>query len=719
MLAEIVQIKLKAAAAGPGSAGAEKLRTELAEKRMDGANQLVIMKKLNRMDKIRLRSGRDALHKEKLAVDSNHLQLQNLLYEAEHLRKEVQRCFQFKSQDEEIELVPEQQFYDEAPVEIARPEQTRNDEHSRRLARLEWELQQRKQLASMCTELQLQKKLAAKHIDSKTDRLESLAPHLESLLRATRPLQEALSLPVEDTWKVNRVARLLPAPLYMAYENLSAYAEACDMLLVAKINGDESDVLDDIDDDIDVLLDDDSGSAAHNTQESSTDVHDPDDEQMESDGEEQRVRHHHHHHHNHHRREQQQQQQASSNSSAHPASIETGTDEAQLERLLRAHPLSVSFEVRVRSKSAASAAEATLNVTLRYLSALNLVTATCAAGALADEPILSAASLLTALTAGDLGLESPHPKTHYQLRAVRCDAQRFAALLATKKLGRPYRWAQQLCGLDMTSVTDAGAGSGDVVASLEITQASVPQVVRQIRQRWQSRLALCEQIRTLTASIAVRPTATTVPCVAAVLQRWQAIDWAVYSKQAAVQRFVQTPGVIDEHDLFYTVTVGRGTVARFECAVRVSVQHPRTLPLWALSFHGGASDVAAQTAQTNAIVRVSVVLQNCCRYDYCLTKMCFVHLPGNRKLDQLDDGVDLTSWQRAGCAAAARPDQSRHLPGNDRRIECGDTREDVPASVSQPHTFSAVALDSDDGWQCDFHASVVHYIITDSVVIRN
>lgn len=82
---------------------------------------LVALKKLNRLEKVRTRAGRDALHKEKQRVDSTHLLLQNLLYEADHLNKEVTKCLQFKSKDEEIELVPLEDFYKDAPAEISRP----------------------------------------------------------------------------------------------------------------------------------------------------------------------------------------------------------------------------------------------------------------------------------------------------------------------------------------------------------------------------------------------------------------------------------------------------------------------------------------------------------------------------------------------------------------------------------------------------------------------
>lgn len=79
------------------------------------------MKKLNRLEKVRTRAGRDTLHKEKQCVDSTHLLLQNLLYEADHLNKEVVKCLQFKSKDEEIELVTLEEFYESAPAEISRP----------------------------------------------------------------------------------------------------------------------------------------------------------------------------------------------------------------------------------------------------------------------------------------------------------------------------------------------------------------------------------------------------------------------------------------------------------------------------------------------------------------------------------------------------------------------------------------------------------------------
>lgn len=99
----------------------EEIKSKIEEKRIEGSLFFILLKKLNRLDKLRIRAGRDALNAEKIRVDNNKLQLHNLAYEAEHLKKEVKRCHEFKSQDEEIELVPVEEFFEKAPASISRP----------------------------------------------------------------------------------------------------------------------------------------------------------------------------------------------------------------------------------------------------------------------------------------------------------------------------------------------------------------------------------------------------------------------------------------------------------------------------------------------------------------------------------------------------------------------------------------------------------------------
>lgn len=92
------------------------------------------------------------------------------------------------------------------PETIAKLEKTSNDDHARRLARLEWELKQvigwwwfgdlmlsqkmelkfqRKELAAMCKELEKQKELVAQDNEMKTNLRDSLKPRLDALLKVT------------------------------------------------------------------------------------------------------------------------------------------------------------------------------------------------------------------------------------------------------------------------------------------------------------------------------------------------------------------------------------------------------------------------------------------------------------------------------------------------------------------------------------------------------
>lgn len=78
------------------------------------------LKKLNRLDKLRTKNTRDLTIEAKSKVDNFHLQLQNLLYEVLHLQKEVTKCLQYRSSDEEMELVSLKEFYAEAPEDVAK-----------------------------------------------------------------------------------------------------------------------------------------------------------------------------------------------------------------------------------------------------------------------------------------------------------------------------------------------------------------------------------------------------------------------------------------------------------------------------------------------------------------------------------------------------------------------------------------------------------------------
>merc|ERR1712029_760495 len=126
-----------------------------------------------------------------MGVDSCHLQLQNLLYEVLHLQKEVTKCLQYKSADEDMDLAPLEEFYRDAPDDIKNEEKIQDNPHSLRLARLEYERLQRQTQSEEFHCLEKEKEALESHISKKQENLASLKPHLSNMLHSTEPVENA------------------------------------------------------------------------------------------------------------------------------------------------------------------------------------------------------------------------------------------------------------------------------------------------------------------------------------------------------------------------------------------------------------------------------------------------------------------------------------------------------------------------------------------------
>ena len=151
LLDQMLEIKLsyktaaKNSGAPPTKEAALKVQQELTDLRIKFSMMFLTLKKLNRLDKIRTKKIRETTNASKQRVDAFHLQLQNLRYEVMHLQKEVAKCLQFRSRDQDFDLLSVEEFYEKAPPEVSKKEKTLNNEHEQRLARLEYENLQRKE----------------------------------------------------------------------------------------------------------------------------------------------------------------------------------------------------------------------------------------------------------------------------------------------------------------------------------------------------------------------------------------------------------------------------------------------------------------------------------------------------------------------------------------------------------------------------------------------
>lgn len=373
-------------------------------------------------------------------MDSNRLKLQNLIYEADHLKKEINKCISFKSEDEDIELVDMESFLQLAP-EASRQSEVLEDKHVLRMARLEFELQQRKEYAQQCKELEKNKEQVAQKIVSVRENLDSLEPSLLNVLKATRPIQKILDMPFEVEWEIQKVVRLLPQPLYMAYTKLCAYSEVIEKNLVVSIEGNEEEAL---------QLEIQRKQAKE--EENPDDNEESENEAEENDFEESDNR----------RKIQRRQSRV-------------GSLNLKREKLFTHHPLSVQFQLKSKVY------KEVLAVTLIYLPEMGIVTVqgkfniennhSVTAG-----DIVTQDRILSSLYPDDYGIVSPNPKTSYQIQSLQINPDDLSKMLDEKKLGKPYKWAQRLCGINFISKLN-------IDESYKLCEETVPQLIKQMRKR--------------------------------------------------------------------------------------------------------------------------------------------------------------------------------------------------------------------------------------------
>lgn len=517
---------------------------------------IVKLKKLNRLDKLRLHGHRETLQKEKLQADSNRLKLQNLIYEANHLKKEINKCFSFKSEDEDIELVSVEEFLENAP-EILKAAETLEDEHTMRKARLQFELQQRKEYSKQCKDLEKDKEdVAEKTVEVKKN-LNSIYPCLQEVLKTTRPIQQILNMPFEKEWEIQKLIRLLPQPLYLAYTKLCAYSEVIDKRLTVSIEGDEEEAKI-----IELERKQMKEHAASDVEDSDNDVDENDiDEGMN------------------HRKIKRRQSQIES------------LNQKRLD-LFKHHPLSVKFNISMKD------IEETFSVILNYLPALGFITVQGKFnidnnGSVAAADIITQERILSCLYADDFGEGSPNPKTIFQLQNVQLNPNDLDKALNEKKLGKPFKWAQNLCGISFTEHLN-------IDQSQKLCEETVPDLIRQIRRKLRARISLYNQIKMLESGKVKDKISVRVSCI---LQLFVSISYPEYCEEMCTKRFVQE-AIANANDVFYRAVITRGS-AKLECYICIPSNFPSEYPIFAIDLSWNDLKYNAETsAHTREIENV-------------------------------------------------------------------------------------------------------------------
>jgi len=533
LMKEIFDLKMK-----KGDSG------EISERRIQGSLLFVTLKKLNRLEKLRIKRSRDATNQSKQGVDSFNLQLQNLLYEVLHLKKEVTKCVHFKSADESLTLIPEDQFFKEAPEDISKPEVTKCDPHAMKLARLQWELAKRKELSEEAEKEENERDGLEMAIRQREERLRELQPQLKAVLESTKPVQEYLNLPLDHKRDQNKLARLLPAPLYICYSQVSAFAEASDPLVDVAVRGEEGEAKK-------WMEEKEEEEKQTEKVDTSRDDEVVEQDSMEDDGESKKKR-----------------------------GKKSSKASAEKEAMLNFHPLSVAIIVRSKSSS-----EVSLMVTLHLLPALGLVTvrASLTGEGKPVSEVVDPGSLLAHLFQGDTGLTLP-PAIQSRLCEADLAVQSLDQLLPGH---RAYNWAQKLCGVEfLEELPPSSASSGAPATS----RAAVKPTLALLRGRLVARLDLSSQLATLAKT---KSTDTLLPPklagvyparVVSKLKVWAGVDWETYSAATAT-RHLTRDRVVDENDFLYKATCMRDK-ATMVAYVAVKPSFPTMAPIFCLSLTG-------------------------------------------------------------------------------------------------------------------------------------
>ncbi|CAN0873001.1 THO complex subunit 5B [Linum grandiflorum] len=395
----------------------------------------------------------------KTPVDFTTLQLHNLMYEKSHYVKAIKACKDFKSKYPDIQLVPEEEFFRDAPDDIKSSILSSDGSQNLMLKRLNFELHQRKELCKLREKLESQKKSLLETIANRKKFLSSLPSHLKSLKKASLPVQNQLGIQHTKKLKQYSSAELLPPPLYVIFSQLVAQKEAFGEEIDLEIIGS--------------LKDAQNFARQQATKETSASANVEtlrvDDDVPEDEDDVQR------------RRKRPKRAPSKEN-----------PDQAGLHQL---HPLKLILHIY---DDEASDPKSTKLFTLKfeYLLKLHVV---CVGVEGSHEEAEN--NIMCNLFPNDTGAELPHQPAKLTAGS--------SLAFDEKKTSRPYKWAQHLAGIDflpeMAPLLSSHENSSsetfktDAVSGLSLyrQQNRVQTVVQRIRSRKRAQLALVEQLDSL------------------------------------------------------------------------------------------------------------------------------------------------------------------------------------------------------------------------------
>ncbi|CAJ0600487.1 unnamed protein product [Cylicocyclus nassatus] len=460
-------------------------------------------------------------------VEAKYLHLQNSSSEIQHLQKEINRCLQFSAGDEEIDMVSLEEFYATAPEGVSRPEVTKTNEHEQRLARLTWEIAQRKALMDTLTEQEGRRNVLISSINGKEQRLKSLRSKISTLMASAKPVQEALGVGNASASSAEQrsLFSLLPHDLSVLYVQAEAYRDIMeDSSVQVVIRGDATEAL--------------------------------------------RLR-----------RRQKEEQEDKENSDDDEVSDNEGRRAVVSERLelnkktvIQPYPIYLKIEIGCQD-------DVRVGLKLYYMPELRV---TCMkykiTGKLPTYGGVSAhETLLDGLFPGDDGSECPNPVGAAKLHQLKVGVDSFA-----NRYGRPYRFVQAITGSGPLSRNVSPPGEAET-SGVQLADV-LHDVIKAIRKRVLSRVKLVRQLLALETAPMDELLTCDVPLkLVTHVTSFKMIDEEVF--MAAVTSEMRTL-VLQEGGAFYFLAIMENKAAdlRINAYIMVPLGYPSQIPLIVVSI---------------------------------------------------------------------------------------------------------------------------------------
>lgn len=481
----------------------------------------IALKHSNREVKRSIKSGRDKLHLEKSKVDLSRLQLQNLLYEVSHLKKEIVRCQKFKSRDCYLELLSDKEYAKKFSDNIENMVTLSN--HKTHLYRLECELKLRKELDDQYSALLSYKQELLQENLNQTQRYLSFVPALQTLLQSTKPLHDALQLSLDVEWKISSIVKYLPRPLYILFINLESLQRAKNnFLFSSEVVGFESDV------------------------------------------------------------QMQEYAMETSNSSKEGRSFREKNSALEtscgtvLENVLKPHPLHIRLVMETPDKSYE------LILLIRYWGLLKCATVHAQLNSPNNLNVPvdtnSLQDLLGHLYPNDFGNDIPIPGIQYELFNLEITTAGCMEYLLKNQYGKPYCWLQSMCSIpsinnkELNHELNLHKWTTDVLARISKRWRSWINLTQQIRG------LTYKDIDLYSLKENIYPSGLSCSLV-----QWTAISTEEFNSQNSIllTSLSSENGLTYTS---YRAVIVRGS-AKMECFIRIPSNYPLENPLWILSVH--------------------------------------------------------------------------------------------------------------------------------------